>query len=169
MAEKMHVGEFSALMNRFYEVATEVLVDSHAFIDKLVGDEVVAIYLPVFTGENHALPAVTAARDLLRVTGHGEAQDPWVPVGVGVHSGSAYFGTVKGSEGTLSDLTALGDPVNVAARLAQRARKGEALVTDAAARSAGLDTDRLKQRNLRLKGKTELVPVRVLTAATETM
>lgn len=168
MAEEMKVGDFSALMNRFYEVATEVLVDSHAFIDKLVGDEVVAIYLPVFTGDNHALPAVIAARDLLRATGHGDPGGPWVPVGVGVNSGSAYFGTVKGSEGTLSDLTALGDPVNVAARLAQRARKGEALVSEAAARSAGLDAERLRPRKLRLKGKSELVPVRVLTAATET-
>src|SRR5215470_2728418 len=42
----MTATEFSRLMNRFYAVATDVLVKTNAFIDKLVGDEVIGIYLP---------------------------------------------------------------------------------------------------------------------------
>ena len=95
-------------MNRFYAATTDVLVKTNAFIDKLVGDEVIGIYLPIFTGPNHARPATQAALDLLRATGHGDRGGPWLPVGVGVHTGRAFFGTVSGAEGTFSDFTALG-------------------------------------------------------------
>lgn len=159
----MDAAQFSALMNRFYAVATSVLIESHAYLDKFVGDEVVGIYLPAFAGQNHAARAVRAARDMLRLTGHEEPKGPWIPIGVGVHSGPAYFGTVKGSEDTLTDLTALGDSVNVAARLAQNARAGEALISEAAARSADLHLADLSIRKLRLKGKSQPQPVRVIT------
>src|SRR3712207_468067 len=93
LAEGMRAAEFSRLMNRFYAAATEVLIRTDAFIDKFVGDEVVALYLPLFTGPNHARVAVQAAQELLRVTGHDDQQGPWLPIGVGVHSGIAFVGT----------------------------------------------------------------------------
>lgn len=157
----MTPADFGALMNRFYDVATRVLVDSNAFLDKFVGDEVIGIYLPAFAGQDHALSAVTAARGLLVATGHDDPDGPWIPVGVGVHSGPAYFGTVKGSQGSLTDLTALGDTVNVAARLAQNAGVGEALVSEAAAEKAPSARD-LPKRNVRLKGKSQPIAVRVI-------
>jgi adenylate cyclase len=162
LAEDMDSTEFSALMNRFYDTASSVLFEGSAFLDKFVGDEVVGIFLPAFTGENHARPAVTAARELLRATGHDDPNGPWIPIGVGVHTGSAYFGTVSGSEGVFTDLTALGDNVNVAARLAQKAGIGEALISETSAEQAGVE-ESLPNRSLRLKGKSRPVPVRVIT------
>lgn len=160
----MSATEFSRLMNRFYSVATDVLIKTDAFIDKLVGDEVMAVFLPILAGEEHARKATQAARELLQATGHGDPGGPWVPVGVGVHTGAAFFGTVTGAEGTFSDLTALGDSVNVAARIASKARPGEALISDATHAAAGLDLGDLEQRQLELKGKSELWGVRVVTA-----
>ena len=167
LAERMTATEFSQLMNRFYAVATDVLVKTNAFIDKLVGDEVMGIYLPIFTGSNHARPAADAARELLRATGHGGRGSPWLPVGVGVHTGTAFFGTVSGADGTFSDFTALGDTVNTAARVASAARAGEALITEAACAAAGLDLGSLEQRSLLLKGKSEPVTVRVVQSASD--
>jgi adenylate cyclase len=164
IAERMSATEFSQLMNRFYAAATQVLVKTDAFIDKLVGDEVIGIYLPIFTGSSHTRQAVQAAQELLRVTGHADPEGAWLPVGVGVHTGSAFFGTVTGAEGTFSDFTALGDTVNIAARLASRAGPGEALISDAAYGAAGLDLGPVEQRQLELKGKSEHVGVRVLRA-----
>jgi adenylate cyclase len=161
----MDAAEFSALMNRFYEVATDVLSKSHAFIDKFVGDEVVGIYLPVFAGADHFRAAIDAAGELLRATGHGDPQGPWVPIGIGVHTGPAYFGTVQGAQGALADLTALGDSVNVAARLASNAAAGEALVSEAAAAAAGPPIRDLPRRDLQLKGRNEPVSVRVLSVS----
>ena len=164
MAERMSAAEFSALMNRFYAAATDVLINTDAFIDKLIGDEVMAVYLPIFAGPQPARLAVRAAGELLRVTGHAQPDGPWLPVGVGVHSGPAYFCAVTGAEGALADFTALGDNVNVTARLAASAGPGEALVSDAACAAAGLDIAPLEQRSLELKGKSEPVSVRVLRA-----
>jgi len=168
LAERMTPTEFSRLMNRFYAVATDVLVKTNAFIDKLVGDEVIGIYLPIFTGSNHARPAADAAMELLRVTGHGGPGKPWLPLGVGVHTGRAFFGTVSGADGTFSDFTGLGDTVNTAARVAAAAQAGEALITEASYVAARLDLGELEQRSLHLRGKSEPVTVRVVQIALAT-
>ncbi len=163
MAENISATEFSALMNRFYGAATDVLIKTDAFIDKLIGDEVMAVYLPMFAGKEPARLAVQAAQELLEVTGHGDPEGAWIPIGVGVHTGIAFFGTVAGAEGTVSDFTALGDAVNIGARLASRAGAGEALISDAACAASGVDLGHCEQRQLELKGKSEPVAVRVVT------
>lgn len=165
LAERMSATDYSRLMNRFYSVATEAMMKTDAFIDKLVGDEVIGLYFPLFTGPNHARAAIQAAQELLRVTGYGDKKGPWIPIGIGVHTGIAFVGTVKGSEGTVSDITALGDNVNITARLASKASAGEALLSDVAYTAAGLNLGSLEQRQLELKGKSDVVNVRVLKVA----
>jgi adenylate cyclase len=162
MAEKMRAADYSRLMNRFYKAATDVLIKTDAFIDQFVGDEAIGLYFPLFTGSNHARPAILAAQELLRVMGYGERQGPWIPIGVGVHTGIVFFGTVSGSEGSVTDVAALGDNMNTTARLASKAASGEVLISDAAYTSAGLDLGCLEQRQLELKGKSEPINVRVL-------
>ncbi len=164
LAEKMDASEFSQLMNRFYEATIGVLVQANAFIDKLVGDEVTALFIPGFTGQEHARKAVDAGVELLRITGHGDPKGPWVPVGVGIHTGMAWVGSIVGASGEAADFTALGDNVNIAARLASEAKQGEVLASEATSEAAGVDTSGLEERQLQLKGKTEPVRVRVLTA-----
>jgi len=164
IAETMDAAQFSRLMNRFYEAAINVLVQADAFIDKLVGDEVTALFIPGFAGPEHARRAVEAGKALLRVTGHGAAGAAWVPVGVGVHTGIAWVGSIAGAAGKASDFTALGDNVNIAARLASNAAAGEVLISEATREAARLDAAGLEQRDLALKGKSELVRVRVLHA-----
>jgi adenylate cyclase len=56
-------------------------------------------------------------------------------------------------------MTALGDAVNVTARLASVAKAGEILLTVEAARAAGLDMDSLPHQQLELKGKEHLTEV----------
>jgi adenylate cyclase len=136
-----------------------VLIERDAIVDKLQGDEVFAIFVPALAGERHALRAIEAGRTLLSVTGN-DTPDPWLPVGAGVNTGVAYVGTV--GEGDMVEMTALGDPVNVAARLASAAGAGELLVTDAAVAAAHLSDEGLEHRSLSLKGKTERTEVVVL-------
>jgi adenylate cyclase len=164
IAEKMDTLEFSRLMNRFYESAINVLVLADAFIDKLVGDEVTALFIPGYAGKDHARKAVEAGLALLRVTGHGDVGGPWVPVGVGIHTGTAWVGSIVGAKGDAADFTALGDNVNIAARLASKAGQGEVLASEATMNAARIETDELEKRQLELKGKSELVSVRVLHA-----
>jgi adenylate cyclase len=164
IAEHTDTLEFSQLMNRFYEAAINVLVHADAFIDKLVGDEVTALFIPGFAGEQHARRAVEAGQKLLRVTGHGDVGGPWVPVGVGIHTGKAWVGSIVGASGEAADFTALGDNVNIAARLASNAAQGEVIASEDTLIAAELVTEGLEKRNLELKGKSELITVRVLHA-----
>jgi adenylate cyclase len=69
-----------------------------------------------------------------------------------------------GASGEGSDFTALGDNVNVTARLASKAGSGEVLISDATYKATSLETGGLERRDLTLKGKSELVSVRVLHA-----
>jgi adenylate cyclase len=150
LAREMPVFEFTRLMNRFYKVSREVLVNSDAIIEKYVGDEVVGLFLPFLAGRGHAGRAVEAAQALLRATGHGSEEGPWVPLGAGVHTGTAFVGIVGSANAT--DFTALGDPVNIAAHLASQAAVGEVLVTTEAASAASLSSDGVERRNVSLKG-----------------
>lgn len=162
LAEQMSALEFGRLMNRFYVVATDVLVNTDALVDRLMGDEVIGLYIPGMTGPEHARLAIEAAQELLNVTGHGGRGDPWLPVGVGVHTGRAYVGVVGGSEGNPTDFTALGDNVNITARLASQAGPGEILISEAAYTASGLNFANLEHRELELKGKSGPTSVRVL-------
>ena len=149
LARQMPVRDFTELMNRFYKTSREVLFSADAIGEKFVGDEVVGLFIPFMVGPEHARRAVEAAEELLRATGHGSTDGPWVPLGAGVHTGTAFVGMV-GSQGA-SDFTALGDPMNIAAHLASQAAIGEVLVTTEAAAAAILDSG-LERRPLSLKG-----------------
>jgi adenylate cyclase len=162
IAEAMDAPEFSRLMNRFYEAAINVLVRADAFVDKLVGDEVTALFIPGYAGKEHARKAIEAGRALLQATGHGDSDGPWAPVGVGVHTGKAWVGSIVGASGKGADFTALGDNVNVAARLASNAGAGEVLISEAAVAASGINLEELDRRQLELKGKSEPTGVRVL-------
>ena len=165
LAERMRPGEFSRLMGRFYRAAFEILVEHDAFVDKFVGDEVVAIFVPALAGDAHGARAIDAARALLRATGHGGKSEPWVPVGVGIGTGTAYVGSI--ADGADTELTALGDVVNTTARLSSAAGPGEILVMSATARAAGLPGT-LEHRSLLLRGKAERTDVVVLTMTSPT-
>jgi len=162
LAEQMDAYDFSQLMNRFYTVATDVLVKTDALVDRLVGDEVIGLYVPVFAGPQHPRLAIEAAQRLLELTGHRDAQGPWLPVGVGVHTGSAFVGVIGGVDEQPTDFTALGDNVNITARLASHAAAGEILISDAAYLASGVDLGVLDRRQLELKGKREPTSVRVM-------
>ena len=129
MAEQMKPTDFTALMNRFFASGCEQLIDSDALIDKFVGDEVIGLFIPAMLAE-HPRAAIEAGRKLLAATGHADPDGPWLPVGIGVHSGTAFVGSV--GDGLVADFTAMGDAVNVTARLASQAGSGEVLVTEEA-------------------------------------
>ncbi|TAK14570.1 MAG: adenylate/guanylate cyclase domain-containing protein [Anaerolineae bacterium] len=160
LAERLGPSAFSVLISRFFAAAGEILIRHDALIDKLVGDQVAGMFIPGFAGPDHKRRAIEAARDLLRATGHGGTGDPWIPVGVGVHTGVAFIGAV-GDASRATDITVLGDPPNVAARLSSSAAAGEILVSRAAM-PLELQSAAIEQRSLDLKGKSAAVEVFVL-------
>jgi len=161
MAEQMSSSDFRALLDRFYVLANSVVIANQGGVDKFVGDELVAMYFPLLSGERHTAQAVATARALLRETGHLDPDGPWLPLGAGVHTGLAWVGAV--GDGSRTELTALGDTVNTTARLASAAAAGEILVSAAAAAVAELEPG-LERRSLALKGKAQPTDVVVVHA-----
>jgi len=127
IAEKIGPVEFASLMNRFYEVAMNALLPQNAVIDKMIGDEVMAFFVPAFQ-KNAPVAAVKAATEILRGVGFGSGKEPWLPLGIGIHFGEAFVGKI--GAGNVNDFTALGDTVNTAARLQSYAKAGEIVVSE---------------------------------------
>jgi adenylate cyclase len=75
-------------------------------VDKMVGDEVIGIYLPGLTGSDYRQRVVAAGLELLRVTGHTNSAGPWLSIGVGVHAGKTFVGSI-GVEGGNYQFSAL--------------------------------------------------------------
>jgi adenylate cyclase len=159
IAERMTATEFRDLIDRFYTVATAIVFEHDGAVDKFVGDELVATFFPLLSGEEHAARGVEAASALLRATGHADPGGPWVPLGAGVHTGPTWVGAV--GDQARRELTILGDSVNTTARLASVASQGEILVTSDAAQAATLGPA-LPRRSLELKGKVETTEVVVI-------
>jgi adenylate cyclase len=155
LAEQLGASEYTRRINRFYHVAGAALIETDGIVDKFVGDGVVGLYVPGLSGLDHAAKAVDAARTIAQSERHG------LPVGVGVHTGIAFVGAM-GEQGEVDDFTALGDNVNIAARLGSEAQAGEVLVSAATAGVANLETAALEPRRMVLKGRSEPVDVFVL-------
>jgi adenylate cyclase len=165
IAEGMTAGAFRGVLDRFYATASKAVFDHDGSVDKFVGDELMALFFPLLSGDDPVARAIAAARAVLGATGHDDAAGPWVPIGAGVHAGVAWVGSV-GDEAH-AELTAVGDVVNTAARIAAAAAAGEILVSADAASAARLDVS-LPRRTLELKGQgapTEVVSIRVGAAA----
>jgi adenylate cyclase len=159
LAEGQAPDQVASLLNRFYAGAVDVLC-RHAIVDKLVGDEVMALYLPgVFDGDpvSHMIGDAEA---LLATAGYG-AGEPWVEVGVGVDFGTAFVGNVGAGE--VKDFTAIGDVVNTAARLQAAAAGGEIVISSRVEGRAGSAAAGARPRELRLKGKSEPEQASVLS------
>jgi adenylate cyclase len=162
LAEDMGPGEVAKLLNRFYGEAARILARS-AIIDKLVGDEVMALYLPPLLAAGWEQHMLRDASDLLAAVGFGASTVPWLRLGIGLDVGRAFVGNV--GAGDVKDFTALGDVVNTAARLQSSADAGQILLSERLfSRLPGRDAG-AALKNLAIRGKRESEPVRVIDLA----
>lgn len=159
LAENIGPTEFAALMNRFYKAASDVLVPRTAILDKMIGDEVMAFYLPAFVDDSRDL-AVESAVELLKKLGYGSKNGPWLEVGIGLNYGSAYVGKVGNDD--VGDFTALGDAVNTAARLQSEAASGKIVMSDSVYLAVSAQYPNVESIQVDAKGKTDLVDAHVL-------
>ena len=151
IAEHMEPAAYAALLNRFYHVATEVLVRHDAIVDKLIGDEVMALFIPGICGAEYRRQAARAAVALLDAVGYRAGAEVWMPIGAAVNSGVSYVGNV-GGEGTM-DFTALGDTVNAASRLASVAAAGEVLLSEEVFATVADEFPAQESRTIQLRGR----------------
>ena len=144
-------------LNRFYATSSATLTSGDGLLDKLVGDEVMALFLTAFRslGERTCEVMVDAARELLLRFGQSTPDQDPLPVGVGLSFGIARVGNV--GVGEVKDFTAVGDVVNTAARLEAKASPGEILMSASVYERVADQAPEATRRMLVVRGKTEPV------------
>ncbi len=119
MGERTSATRFAGQLNEFDARATDVLIRHDGVVDKLIGDEVMALFIAGIAGTDYRRKTALAALDLADAV-----RD--LPVGVAANAGIAFVGNV--GAGSVMDFTALGDAVNVGARLQAHAAPGEVVM-----------------------------------------
>jgi adenylate cyclase len=156
LSEKLSPGEYKKMIDRFFVGAAHAVAEEDGLVDNLAGDAVAAFWGAGFAGADYVARTLRAAQSIARVM-----EKQAIPVGIGVHAGVAYFGAI-GAAGSLVDISAIGEEVNTAARIASQAATGEIIVSETALARAGIDAAGLESRRLELKGISEPVAVRVM-------
>ena len=160
LSETMAPEAVAEMLNGFYSSATEVLSRS-AIIDKMVGDQVMALYLPPLLSGRWENEMLRDAHELLaRVSGRVGVEPP-LQLGIGLDVGAAFVGNV--GSGEVKDFTALGDVVNTAARLQSSAQAGQIVIAERLYERLSAPPPEARAVTLALKGKSEKTRAYVLT------
>lgn len=162
LAEKQAPERAVAILNELFTLLTEVVFRHQGLVDKFMGDSVMAVWGAPVAQADHAERALKAAEDMLRFI--EPAAEIWkesygveIRLAVGINSGAAIVGNI--GSGKRMEYTAIGDVVNVAARLESMARPNQILVGPTTAEMAG---DAFSLRDLgqkKLVGRSEEIHV----------
>ena len=145
------------LLNRFFTLMSEVIFRHGGTLDKYIGDGVLALFGAPYATERDAVKAVRAAIDMQRavqqfnreLAAAGQAD---IGVGIGINTGSAIVGFI-GSD-TRLDYTAIGDTVNTAARLEQRAHAGQIIISEHTMQAVDASVNYIVLEAVQVKGRT---------------
>ncbi|MEM1417158.1 MAG: adenylate/guanylate cyclase domain-containing protein [Myxococcota bacterium] len=160
LTDELSAEEVVALLNELFTILTEIVFRHGGTVDKFIGDCVMAMWGAPRDMPDHAARALAAAEDMMRWLEAGneawrERHGVVIQLAIGINSGEAIVGNV-GSE-TRMEFTAIGDTVNVAARLESIARPSQILATEATRVLAGEGFDFLDLGERTLSGRSEPV------------
>ena len=132
MAEQLPPDRVVSLLLRYHGAAAKAIRAAGGTIDRFAGDAILALWNAPAAQPDHvrrALAGALAMRDAARATGSD------LGYGVGVHTGEAMVGNLGSDQ--YQNFTAIGDTVNVAARLQGQAHAGEVICSAAVLDAAG--------------------------------
>ncbi len=158
MSEKMTPEEVVKVLNIYLNFQSNVIHHWGGFVDKFVGDEVVAI----FEGRGVEINAVRAAVEIQRYCralneARSVAGEKQIYMGIGLNSGEAVIGNM-GSEDRM-DYTVIGDTINVASRLCSVAREGQIVISKTTADATRELSTLNRLEPVSVKGKDEPIDI----------
>jgi adenylate cyclase len=151
------------LLNMYLGSMTEIVFSYNGTVDKYIGDAIMCIFGAPFSAEDDALRAVKCAVEmrqkfnLMMARGDAGEVGKHMKVHIGVNTGPVVAGTVGSS--LRMEYTALGDTVNIAARLEGVARAGQIVIGPATAELVKHEIDLNSLGEVNLKGRDEAVEV----------
>ncbi len=116
------------MLNVYFDVMAKEIVEFRGFIDKFIGDAIMA----VFRGEHHldrAIEAALAIRNRMKAMPAFEESGYQLEVSIGIDSGQMIYGNIGSASLKRLDFTVIGDTVNTAARLQDAAEPSQILIT----------------------------------------
>jgi adenylate cyclase len=167
LSERLPAETVIEMLNEYLERMAEVVFRHGGTLDKFIGDAVMAFWNAPIPMEDHATRAVEAALDMLVELeslneGWRSAGAPArLQIGIGVNTGEAIVGNI-GSLTRKLDYTAIGDTVNLAARLEGLTKEYQAGIIISEATLNELDASRYELRpidEVRVKGKEQAVQI----------
>jgi len=161
LSEVRSARDVVEMLNAYFTVATEQILNRQGLLDKYIGDAIMAMFGGLLPGAGHAAQACHAALDIQRALGASEAAAragrPPLVTRIGLHTGPVVAGNI-GSPLRM-EYTAIGDTVNLASRLegANKLFATRILISEATERAAGGGFVTRELDRLRLKGKRTAV------------
>ncbi|MEO6835560.1 MAG: adenylate/guanylate cyclase domain-containing protein [Candidatus Tumulicola sp.] len=133
MSETMTPEEIYGQLNEYFEAMCEIIFAHGGYVDKFIGDCVMAVFSAPFQTPDDARNAVVAAvkqqRKILELSARWKAEGKKeFTVGMGVNTGDVVMGNLGAS--SRMNYTVIGDNVNVAARLYNVAKGGEIVISE---------------------------------------
>nr|WP_234895226.1 adenylate/guanylate cyclase domain-containing protein [Agrobacterium vitis] len=159
------------LLNRYFAVVGHAVEEAGGRLDKFIGDGAMALFGVTGSTETACRQALKAASGIiagLEELNRQLANELTVPlrIAIGIHTGPAVVGTL--GYGSVRNLTAIGDTVNVASRLESVAKEFETqlVISEPVATLAGLVVPESAGREISIRGRAELLKVFILNEAT---
>ncbi|MGI5862476.1 MAG: adenylate/guanylate cyclase domain-containing protein [Myxococcales bacterium] len=160
LTERLPPERVVDLLNEYYARMTRVIFSFDGTVDKFIGDAVMAIFGAPYSRPDDASRAVRCAlacrREFVEMI-MSRPVDERCGITIGLNTGTVLAGTL-GSEERI-EYTALGDAVNVAARVQSTAKPGQVLITGPTLAAIGARFDVAPMGERELKGKVKKVPV----------
>ncbi len=134
LTERLRVEQIVYILNRYFSVMTEVVIQFDGIIDKFSGDEIMVVFGAPIHHDDDPFRAVKMGIEMsnrlkqLNVEFKKEAIEE-IQIGIGINTGVAIAGNI-GSEKRLN-YSVIGDDVNLASRLVSHAKAGEIIISDA--------------------------------------
>ncbi len=130
LSETMPPEQMMTLLNTYLEIMVKEIWDEEGTLTAFIGDALMAIFNAPLLQEDHALHAVRATWNMRQAVQKYQQEHPQgIPIafGFGVNTGLGVVGNL-GSQGRLQNYTAIGDAVNIAARLQANATDNNILL-----------------------------------------
>jgi len=160
MTRTRSADETVTLLNDFFAGMIEIVDRNHGFINKFLGDGFLALFGAALPDPASAANALNAGRAMLLAVDDWNRTHPGraLKVGIGIHIGEAVTGSIGSPR--RKEYTAIGDTVNLAARLEQLTKEtGARLLLSDPVRAAAAASDAVDLGALPIRGYDE--PVRV--------
>jgi adenylate cyclase len=162
MSETMAPQAVVRVLNEYFAEMTPIVFSNRGLLDKFMGDGLMALFGVPYSADDSASDAVECAIQMQRQMatvneGLKGAGLPEIEIGIGINTGTATVGYMGSEERT--DYTAIGDAINLAARLEKRAEPGQIIISRATLDAIG-DAFPVKPcYEIVVKGKREPVQI----------